>query len=150
MLMIVDVSGGSDFFTFQLVAEDELYAINPPPQDSVLGTEWTTAEFNIQGDACGAEANFNNTPTIVAQTLVNTGTIGVTCSEGGSWVTAESNNLNLVGPCCPFVSGGAQGGITGPQREWPGTRFTESLAAGARPQFCVGHDLVPIMSPLLL
>ena len=87
-------------------------------QDSLLNlaNNWQVAEFNVFGDCCGSQANFNNGSTLVVRTSVDNGTSNAPlCFATG--FTGETNNLNLVFPCCPI--GGSS----------PAIKFTESNAA---------------------
>jgi hypothetical protein len=71
-----------------------------PSPDSFLNLSqhWNFAEFNVFGDSCGSQANFNAGSTIVVRTNVNNGTTNApSCKINGQ--TAETNNLNLVSPC---------------------------------------------------
>ena len=65
--------------------------------NSILGLHsgWTTAEFNIFGDCCGSQAQFNSGTSIVVRTTVHNGTMNApSCLSEG--FTGETNNLNLV------------------------------------------------------
>ena len=88
--------------------------------DSVLNLElgWTSAEFNIFGNANGNRVNFNTGSTFVVETNITNGTTNAPTCRSQSF-TAETNNLNLVGACCPY------GGTT------PHIQFMESNASGA-------------------
>ncbi|CAG0963202.1 hypothetical protein ANAEL_00753 [Anaerolineales bacterium] len=79
---------------------------------------WTIAEFIVVGDACGAQANFNNGSTIVPRTRVTYGDIITpTCVVQG--FTGETNNLSF-GPNAPAVS-----------QPGPALMSTQSSAGGA-------------------
>ncbi|MBV8495541.1 MAG: hypothetical protein JO361_02030 [Gammaproteobacteria bacterium] len=66
-----------------------------------IGTQWNTAEFNVFGASGGSEADLNLGAVLVVRTSVeNETTNAPTCQPTG--FTAESNNLNLVPPCCTF------------------------------------------------
>jgi len=79
-----------------------------------LEQQWNTAEFNIFGDCCLAQANFSIGSTIVVRTSIVDGTMNApACVSGGT--TGETNNLKLVGPCSAI--GGAS----------PAIVFTESF-----------------------
>ena len=93
---------------------------------------WNAAEFNVFGPPGGYQANFDGTPTIDVKISVTTGsTASPTCTLWGD--TGETNNLNLVpSSCC--ASGGAS----------PQIVFTETLAAGVTPKFCLLNDIMPI------
>lgn len=83
-----------------------------------LGQGWSSAEFNIVGDGNGDQVSFNSGSTFVVQTSINNGTTNAPACESGGY-TAETNNLNLVTPCCPY------GGTS------PSIQFMESNASGA-------------------
>ena len=69
-----------------------------------LAQNWTAAEFNILGDGSSSQANFNAGAATAVRISVKDGTTNApTCVREG--FTAETNNLKLVPPCCPF--GGA-------------------------------------------
>lgn len=75
-------------------------------QDDVLSLAqgWKLAEFGIFGDGGSSDATFNVGATMAVRTTVDDGTTNApTCELEG--FTSETNNLNLVPPCCPY--GGA-------------------------------------------
>jgi hypothetical protein len=75
-------------------------------QDDVLSLAqgWKLAEFGVFGDGGGSDATFNAGATMAVRTTVDDGTSNApTCALEG--FTSETNNLNLVPPCCPY--GGA-------------------------------------------
>ncbi len=123
-LTMTGTAGSSDAVTMT-TGNGTLYSMS---QASVLGLSagWSTAEFNVFGNANGTEAVLNNGASIVVQTLtdsVSPTTNAPTCSSAG--FTGETNNLNLVaGSCCAF------GG------DVPGIQFTESNVSGATAQAC--------------
>jgi hypothetical protein len=89
-------------------------------QDSVLNLQqvWQFAEFNVFGNCCSSQFNYNKGSTIVVRTSVDDGTTNPpTCVRNG--LTGETNNLTLVNRCCTY--GGSS----------PSIVFTESNAAGA-------------------
>jgi hypothetical protein len=91
-------------------------------QDSVLNLAqgWNVAEFNIFGDCCFSEANFNGGATVVVKTSVSNGTTDQpSCAAEG--FTGETNNLILVSPCS--ASEGAS----------PAIVFTEKSSGGITP-----------------
>jgi hypothetical protein len=60
-----------------------------------LAQGWKVAEFNVVGDCCGTEANFNSGATIVVRTAVDTASSGApSCVDDGT--TAETNNLSFA------------------------------------------------------
>jgi hypothetical protein len=110
-----NATGGTD--TAIVGLDGNLSAVG---QDTVLNLEqsWSSAEFNIFGDGNGDQVSFNSGSTFVVQTSINNGTTNApTC--GSVSYTAETNNLNLVTPCCPY------GGTS------PSIQFMESNASGA-------------------
>jgi hypothetical protein len=75
-------------------------------QDDVLSLAqgWKHAEFGIFGDGGSSDATFNIGATMAVRTTVDDGTMNApTCALEGT--TSETNNLNLIPPCCPY--GGA-------------------------------------------
>ena len=106
--------GGTDKVTFLTPAGD-LYAMG---SDSVLdlAKSWNAAEFNIFGDGNATEANFSSGSTILVKTSVDSGTTSAPSCVAESF-TGETDNLNLVPPCCPY--GGAH----------PAIEFMETNAA---------------------
>jgi len=89
-------------------------------QDTVLNLEkgWNTAEYNVFGDCCGSQVNLNSNASLVAQVSLTNGTKNApSCQKVG--YTGETNNLSLIGPCCPYA------GTT------PVIEFLESNASGA-------------------
>jgi len=75
-------------------------------QDDVLSLAqgWKLAEFGIFGDGGSSDATFNSGATMAVRTTVDDGSMNApTCALEG--FTSETNNLNLVPPCCPY--GGA-------------------------------------------
>jgi hypothetical protein len=129
-------SGGSDSITLS-TGDGHLYSVTA--DDSVLDTApgWDVAEFNVFGDFCSSQANFNAGATIVVRTSVTHANTGApSCAPAG--FTAETDDVNLVArSCCP--SGGASPAIT----------FTETNAAGVAAPFCLLNDFGPIQTPLL-
>jgi hypothetical protein len=88
--------------------------------DSVLtlAKAWQAAEFNVIGDCCGSQANFNSGVTIIDRTTVNSGTSSApACVHEG--FTGETNDLNLAGTCSRI------GGVS------PAVVFTESNPPGS-------------------
>jgi hypothetical protein len=77
-------------------------------QDSVLNlaSNWQEAEFNVVGDCCGTQANFNIGPTLVVRTEVTSRTTSApTCVNQG--FTGETNNLTLELTTCISTAGAA-------------------------------------------
>lgn len=84
-----------------------------------LGLAWTTAEFNIVGDCCGSQANFNRGSTVVVRTSAKERKTEVVPSCLDQGFTGETNNLTVVESAAP-----SQGSL-------PAIVFTESNASGA-------------------
>jgi hypothetical protein len=92
------------------------YTESNPDSALNLAAGWKLAEFNVFGDCCSSQANFNSGSTVVVRTEVSSGTTNApACS--GSGFTGETNNLT-ISSSCTVVSGAA-----------PAIVFTESLAA---------------------
>ncbi|MGO9316825.1 MAG: hypothetical protein ACLPXT_03840 [Terracidiphilus sp.] len=92
-------AGGMD--NFHIAVGSDIYS--GANEDNILNLAqgWTTAEYNIFGDGGGSGVSFNSGSTIVVKTSVNNGTANSpSCVEEG--FTGETNNLNLVNPCCPY------------------------------------------------
>lgn len=86
-------SGGLD--TATLSVDGKLYTATG--EDSMLDTAkyWQIAEFNIVGDCCSSQANFNSGSTITVQISVEDGNKSApSCDNTG--FTAETNNLTFV------------------------------------------------------
>jgi hypothetical protein len=96
------VSGGADTITLS-TGSGPMFSVQSPDVLN-LAQSWKAAEFNILGDGSGSQANFNAGAAMAVRTSVEDGTANTpTCLPAG--FTAETNNLKLVPPCCPF--GGA-------------------------------------------
>ncbi len=92
------VSGGD---TITLSTGSGLMFSVQSPDVLNLAQNWKAAEFNIFGDCCSSQANFNAGAAMAVRTSVEDGTANApTCKREG--FTAETNNLKLVPPCCPF------------------------------------------------
>ncbi|HEX3577320.1 MAG TPA: VWD domain-containing protein [Thermoanaerobaculia bacterium] len=95
-------AGGSDTLMISTTGGD-LSAMYQDDELS-LAQGWKLAEFGIFGDGGGSDATFNPGATMAVRTTVDDGTTNApTCALEG--YTSETNNLNLVPPCCPY--GGA-------------------------------------------
>jgi von Willebrand factor type D domain len=110
--------------TITLQTGGNIYSASGSDDILVLAQGWKLAEFNIFGDCCGSDATFNAGTTMAVRTSVTDGTMNAP-SCGGQGFTSETNNLNLVPPCCPY--GGAS----------PAIVFWQSSNPGATSQ-CVG------------
>jgi hypothetical protein len=104
------VAGGTDTVSIS-VANGDVYTQNNP-SIAGLGTGWTGAEYNLVGDCCAYGAYFTAGPaTLKIRLATQNGTQGApTCSTSGTGATAETNNLDLTGPCT--ATGGAQPAIS--------------------------------------
>ncbi len=95
-------SGGLDSVVFS--SGTDTYTASEDDTMLDLAKVWNTAEYNIVGDCCATETTFNsgsNGSTIVVKTAVDWGNSGApSCANQG--FTGETNNLNLVSPCCPY------------------------------------------------
>lgn len=110
-------AGGRDSFYVHLPTGE---MIGTTGDANVLGLKagWNSVEFNVFGNACSRQANFNAGVNLLAvlNYLDNTSQLP-TCAGGST--TAEMNSLTLVRPCCT---------LGGP----PGIMFTESNLTGAK------------------
>jgi hypothetical protein len=108
--------GGMDMVI--LGTGSELYSASG--EDSVLdlAQAWTMAEFNVVGDCCRSQADFNKGSTIVISTGVDDGVVKAPACRAEGF-TGETNNLNLV-RFSDILPGGPL----------PEIVFTESNAAG--------------------
>jgi probable HAF family extracellular repeat protein len=87
------VSGGNDTLIFS--TGNQLYTVQNEDSVIYLALGWQATEFNIFGDCCGSEANFNAGSTIIVRTAVDAGLAkSSSCAEEG--FTGETNNLSLV------------------------------------------------------
>ncbi len=98
------VSGGSDTIIVGTPG-GTLSAVNG---DNVVGLAngWTTSEFGVFGDGGRSEATFNAGATMAVRTSVDNGTANAPDCVFESF-TGETNNLNLVPPCCPYAGSGS-------------------------------------------
>jgi hypothetical protein len=117
-------SGGNDTATMLVDNPPTLHFVSNTDSVVNLAQGWTEAEFNIFGDCCQHQANFNSGSTLVVRTSVDAGArLAPTCVETG--FTGETNNLTLVGT--PAVV---------PTTPLPAIVFTESNAGGGTPPTC--------------
>jgi hypothetical protein len=95
-------NGGTD--TIAMSTGSNVYSASGNDNVVNLSAGWQIAEYNIFGDCCGSQANFNTGSFIHVRTSVNNGTINApTVTTQG--FTGETNNFTLVPPACPY--GGA-------------------------------------------
>ena len=109
-------SGGQDTITMSVGST--VYSAQNPDSMLFLAQGWTAAEFNIVGDCCSSQANFNNGSTLVVRTSVNSGTLNAPSCLGQGF-TGETNNLNFAPP--PAAKQGTL----------PAILFTQSSSGGA-------------------
>ncbi len=109
-------SGGNDVVTMSIGAT--LYSAHNSDSILVLSQGWQDAEFNIVGDCCGSQANFNSGSTLVVRTSVNYGSLNAPSCLGEGF-TGETNNLNFATP------------PTAVQKTLPAIVFTESSSGNA-------------------
>jgi hypothetical protein len=87
------VSGGSDTVIFS--TGSARYAATGEDSALHLANGWQFAEFNVFGDCCFSQANFNTGSTIAVRVSVNTGSLQApSCAAEG--YTGETNNLYFV------------------------------------------------------
>jgi len=117
--LVGEAASGTDEVTFY----DGEGNISAEGADSVLGLEgaWNAAEFNVFGNGSGSEVDFNSGTSFVVKTSLNDGTTTAPACGTESF-TAETNNLNLVGSCCPYSGSGSV---------LPSTQFLESNDSNA-------------------
>ncbi|MDR3526419.1 MAG: hypothetical protein P4L57_04000 [Rhizomicrobium sp.] len=114
------VSGGGDSISFS-TGGSVYTAAGDNSVNAAAG--WTAAEYNVVGDCCGSQANFNAGTTMVVRTSVDNGTLAApSCVLEG--FTGETNNLTLSG-----------GPAVIPVLHEPRIEFTQSNPAGT-PQNC--------------
>ena len=127
------VNGASDFMV--VTVGGLMYSAPGDNRFPDLGSQWQAAEYNVFGDTGGDQAVFNVGTVIVVKTQVDNGTINApTCLNKG--FTGESNNLSLVGPCCPI------GGF------YPSIAFRESNQV-ATPPSCAGIQQTDLNCPAI-
>jgi hypothetical protein len=100
----LELVGGSTSSTDTVTFYDGAGDVSATGEDSVLNLEqsWNQAEFNVFGNGSGSEVSFNTGATFVVQTSVVNGTTTAPACEATGF-TAETNNLSLVGSCCPYA-----------------------------------------------
>ena len=119
-------AGGTD--TVVLTSAGGTATAVAAPSVVSLELQWNTAEFNIFGDCCSAQANFSAGTTVVTRTrVINGGTAAPACVTQG--FTGETNNLSF-GPSPPAAS--APG---------PAVIFTTSSAGGS-PSNCAAATTI--------
>ena len=108
---------GSEDQVVMVVAGKAYSAFNPASMLN-LYQFWSEAEFNIVGDCCSSQANFNAGSSLVVRTSVDTGTSSAPSCDGQGF-TGETNNLNFASP--PGAAKGAFASVV----------FTESSSGAA-------------------
>lgn len=134
------IASGSD--TATLASGTTIYKMSA--SDSVLNLAggWDYAEFNIFGAGGGNQATLNNGSTLVVRTTVDNGSLTApACLLSGE--TAETNNLNLVNPCCPYAGIAASGTSSGMR---PSIAFVESNATSFPVVTCSNRPPLTIMT----
>jgi hypothetical protein len=104
----LELEGASASGTDRVTFYDGGINVSASGADTVLNLElgWDQAEFNVFGNGNLAEVNFNSGATFVIETsLVNGTTTAPACQSAG--FTGETNNLSLVGACCPYAASGS-------------------------------------------
>lgn len=114
------IAGGKDAIIFS--TGTTLYAVLNNDSMVSLSQGWQEAEWNIVGDCCGYQANFNSGSTIVVRTAVDSGTPSAPSCDGQGF-TGETNNLSFAN------SPNAKRGTS------PAVVFTES-SSGSAPSAC--------------
>jgi hypothetical protein len=118
------ISGGWDTVLFYV--GNAGYFVSGTDSMLNLGANWTWAEFNVVGDCCSSEANFDtgSTATIVVRTAISTGSpTQPSCLMTGTNGTAEYNNLYFVKASTTPPSSGTL----------PALVFTESSVQSSTP-----------------
>jgi hypothetical protein len=87
------VADGYD--TVVLSHDREAFAVSAPDQMVDLASVWNQSEFNVLGDAGGAEAVFNAHSLIWVSVAVSSGTFAAPSCLSNAGTTGETNNLNL-------------------------------------------------------
>jgi hypothetical protein len=114
LIMTATTSAGGQDTVKLATTSGNLFAMG---SDGVLKLAqfWNAVEFNVFGDCCSSQANFNIGTTIVVRTRLDDGTTNAPSCVSESF-TGESNSRTLVNPCSPI------GGTS------PAIVFTESSA----------------------
>ena len=121
------VAGGKD--TLIMAVGGNIYSAQNSDSILSLAQGWQDAEFNIVGDCCGSQANFNSGSTVVVRTSVNNGTLNAPSCLGEGF-TGETNNLNFATP------------PAGLQETLPAIVFAES-SSGSASSACASATLLP-------
>jgi len=125
------VSGGSDSVVFGIGGD--LYTATGPDSFLDLAPNWKNVEFNIFGDGCDSEAEFNSGASVIPEVAVDYGySAPPTCVNTG--YTGETNNLDFASP--PDIST-----IGSPALAW-----SENTTGGAK-SAC--HSVIEIGEPTL-
>jgi hypothetical protein len=104
--------------TLTMTTSAQAYAVTNKDNIVFLSHYWKQAEYNVFGDCCDSQANFNPGTSLTVKILLVNGTATKPVCEGDDGTTGETNNLNL-GPC-KAVKG--DGGTA-----YPYVQFVESL-----------------------
>jgi hypothetical protein len=106
--------------TIIMATGSDLYAAQNEDNVVNLALGWQKAEFNIVGDCCGSQANFNSGSTIVVRTGVDYGSPNAPSCFGEGF-TGETNNLRFAS--APAAKRGTS----------PAIVFTESSSGAVSP-----------------
>jgi hypothetical protein len=99
-----------------LSTEDGAFSATFTDKALNLSGTWSQAEFNVFGQCCGTQANFNPGVNLVVRLEVTNGvTTPPACAQNS--FTAETNSLSLLPPCTSFIG---EYGVP------PAIQFTES------------------------
>lgn len=132
------IASGID--TVTLASGTTIYKITANDNVLDLSGGWNYAEFNIFGAGGGTQATLNAGSTLVVRTTVDNGSLTApACSPSGE--TGETNNLNLVNPCCPYAGIAASGSSSGMK---PAIAFVESNATPFPVVTCSNHPPLTI------
>jgi hypothetical protein len=93
-------AGGMD--TVRFTTATNSYATSANDNVLNLASSWHDAEFNIFGDCCSNQANFNSGARMAVRISVNDGTTNLPNCVAASY-TGETNNLNVVPPAVPMA-----------------------------------------------
>jgi hypothetical protein len=119
-------NGASDSVT--LSTGTNMYSASANDNVVNLSAGWQIAEFNVVGNCCSSQADFNAGSHLIVRTSVNNGTMNAPTSTTQGF-TGETNSFTLVPPSCPY--GGAS----------PALVFDESTNAGATSRCANGTSI---------
>jgi hypothetical protein len=105
-LKVTGTATADGYDNVSLATADEIYSVDGDRNIlfTLVERDWNRAEFNVLGDCCSSEARFNDGSMMAVRVSVDYGSQEAPrCYDRGT--TGETNNLNLVPPCCSY--GGA-------------------------------------------